>query len=242
MGGKLVTPDAAIADLAAAQHGVVALRQLRALGMSDRAVHGRAARGLLHRVHQGVYAVGHTVLSVHGGWMAAVLAAGEGAVLSHRAAAALWSLYGAPASSVDVIVTGRARSRPGLRVHRHALREDEVTERDSIPVTTVAPTLLDLAGVVTPRGVERAIDHDGGMATADFLWRHERLVVETDGAATHRTHGAFEWDRHRDVQLTLAGYEVVRFTWRQITESPQRTADAVAELLRRRRAGDPGRP
>ena len=84
--------DREIAWIAARQHGVAARVQLTELGLGDGAVDHRVARGLLHPVHRGVYAVGHPVLSRHGAWLAAVLAVGEGAVLSHRSAAALWGI------------------------------------------------------------------------------------------------------------------------------------------------------
>src|SRR5918996_4736448 len=82
--------DAAVAQLAARQHGCVALAQVRELGLSSTGVRSRVAAGKLHRLHRGVYAVGHPALPPRGLWMAAVLACGPGAVLSHRSAAALW--------------------------------------------------------------------------------------------------------------------------------------------------------
>src|SRR3954471_20896603 len=82
--------DAAIAALADRQHGVVERTQLTSLGLRRGAIEWRVQRERLHPVHRGVYAVGHHVLSVRGRWMAAVLAAGPHAVLSHRSAAALW--------------------------------------------------------------------------------------------------------------------------------------------------------
>jgi predicted transcriptional regulator of viral defense system len=74
---------------------------------------------------------------------------------------------------------------------------------------------------------------DGIAYQADFLWRRERLIVETDGRAVHTTAKAFEHDRLRDQRLTLAGFTVVRFTWRQITREPRRVADALTSLLAR---------
>ncbi len=72
---------------------------------------------------------------------------------------------------------------------------------------------------------------DGGGAEADFLWREPNLIVEVDGRATHTTHHAFEHDRYRDQQLTLLGWRVVRFTWRQVEEAPAAVAATVAALL-----------
>jgi predicted transcriptional regulator of viral defense system len=122
--------DQDIARLAARQHGVVAIRQLAALGLGQRAVSHRASTGRLHRVHRGVYAVGYPRLTLHGHWMAAVLTAGRGAALSYASAAALWDIRATAATRIDVSVptaAGRAK-RPRLRVHRASgLRSEEVT-------------------------------------------------------------------------------------------------------------------
>jgi hypothetical protein len=85
---------------------VVDRSELRELGVSDRGVAHRVAAGRLHRIHTGVYAVGHTVLSARGRWMAAVLACGPNAVLSHAAAGALWDLRRSETGIVDVTVPG----------------------------------------------------------------------------------------------------------------------------------------
>ena len=101
--------------------------------------------------HRGVYAVGHARLSQHGRWMAAVLAAGKGAVLSHRAAAKLWEVWRrrVPAG-IDVTAPANRRDRPGLRIHRtRNLDPRDVTDHDGIPVTTIARMLVDLSSVQT---------------------------------------------------------------------------------------------
>jgi very-short-patch-repair endonuclease/predicted transcriptional regulator of viral defense system len=158
---RLEIVDQRVAALAERQHGVVSTRQLAALGLSQRGVSHRAATGRLHRVHRGVYAVGHPVLTVNGRRMAAVLAAGPGAVLSHTSAAALWEIRPSAAARIDVSVRtpgGRAKRR-GLRIHRAMeLRDDEITEHDGIPVTTPSRTLLDLAATLPHRALERALD------------------------------------------------------------------------------------
>jgi very-short-patch-repair endonuclease len=163
--------DAEIAALAVRQHGVVTTRQLAALGLPQRAVAHRAAAGRLHRVHRGVYAVGHPILTANGRRMAAVLACGPGAALSHASAAALWEIRPTSATRIDVTVrsaAGRAK-RPGLRVHRtSALREDEVTEHQAIRVTTPARTLLDLASSLPRRALERALDQAALMELFDL--------------------------------------------------------------------------
>jgi very-short-patch-repair endonuclease/predicted transcriptional regulator of viral defense system len=153
--------DAELARLASRQHGVVATRQLSALGLARGGAAARARAGRLHRVHRGVYAVGHTVLTVNGRRMAAVLAAGPGAVLSHASAAALWKIRRTSATRIDVSVRtpGGRRKRPGLRIHRATtLRDAEITEHQGIRVTTPARTLLDLASSLPRRALERALD------------------------------------------------------------------------------------
>jgi hypothetical protein len=145
--------DRAIATIAAGQHGVVARRQLLAIGATSHEVQERLDAGRLHRLHRGVYAVGHTVVSQRGRWMAAVLAAGPSAVLSHRTAAALWDLRqwtGVP----HVTVAGARPQRRRLRLHFAALADDEVDTCDRIPVTSVARTILDLATTLPFKSVE----------------------------------------------------------------------------------------
>jgi predicted transcriptional regulator of viral defense system len=155
------TWDKVVARLAERQHGVVAARQLAAIGLSRNAVSARAQAGRLHRVHRGVYAVGHPIFTVNGRRMAAILAAGPGAVLSHASAAALWEIRPTSATRIDVSVrsaAGRGK-RPGLRIHRTpTLQADEITKHQGLRVTTPARTLLDLAAILTPRALERALD------------------------------------------------------------------------------------
>src|SRR4051794_12018953 len=95
-------PAWVIAGLATAQHGVVAHWQLVGLGLTRRQIHHRLANGQLRQVYLGVYAVGHEKLASHGRWMAAVLACGPGALLSHRDAAALWDLRKSSRRTIDV--------------------------------------------------------------------------------------------------------------------------------------------
>jgi very-short-patch-repair endonuclease len=153
-----------VAQLAERQHGVVAVRQLYSLGLSDRQLRHRVAGGWLHRIHRGVYAVGHRDLIGEGWWMAAVLACGEGALLSHQAAAELWKLRQrrrSGPSQIDVTVprvAGRRR-RDGIVVHRvTGLRAEEATIHHRIPVTSPARTILDLSSAIPRRQLERAID------------------------------------------------------------------------------------
>ena len=160
--GQVVAPlDRAVAALAAGQYGVVARAQLRALGLSDSGIDRRAAAGRLHRLHRGVYAVGHPVLGAHGRWIAAVLAAGPGAALSHASAAALWELRATAQTRIDVSVPtpgGRAR-RPGARIHRaRTLQLADVTTHRGVPTTTPTRTIRDLAPSLTSRARERLLD------------------------------------------------------------------------------------
>src|SRR5262249_8997542 len=139
---NVVHPDQRLAALAEKQHGVVARRQLIAIGIRDKMLLDRVRRGRLVRLSRGVYAVGHRHLRREGQWRAAVLAAGRGAVLSHRDAAALHGLL-APGSHrrVEVTTTGRAASTDRLRVYRAvALAVDDIATLGGIPVTSVART------------------------------------------------------------------------------------------------------
>jgi very-short-patch-repair endonuclease len=149
--------DREIAALARRQYGVVAGHQLAAIGLPQRAVSHRVAAGRLHRVHQGVFSVGHTVLGRSGRWMAAVLACGPDAALSHASAAALWGLQRGEPNIVDVTARRTGRKRPGIRIHRPR-RPAETTTHDRIPVTTPARTILDLAAVLTASRLEHLLD------------------------------------------------------------------------------------
>jgi very-short-patch-repair endonuclease len=156
---KGAPPDARVAAIAARQHGVVSIRQLREVGLSDDAVSGRVRAGRLHRVHRGVYAVGHPRLTFHGRGMAAVLAVGEG-YLSHRSAAALWRLLPPQPGPMDVSLPTRngRRGRRGIRLHRPVSSPPgEVTRRDGIPVSTPARTLADLRAALEPSTWRRAL-------------------------------------------------------------------------------------
>jgi very-short-patch-repair endonuclease len=117
-------------------------------------------------------------------WMAAVLSAGSGSVLSHRSAAALWALLAPARIDPEVTVAGRAGSRPGIRIHRSALMEDEVAVVDDIPVTSLSRTLVDLASVVDRQRVEQAFNE------AEVRGLTDRLSVPELLARRPRRHGA----------------------------------------------------
>jgi len=244
------------------------------------------ARGRLHRIHRAVYAVGRSKLTGRGHWMAAVLACGLNAALSHRSGAGLCGLRADNRRTIDISVrSASARSKPGIEVHRSVtLTAEDITRVDGIPCTTVARTLVDLGDVVSRRAVEKAVEQaeilqlfdlnaveqaieragprrgtgillsvleelsgptvtasnleeaflaicretalpapevnawmtlpNGSAIKVDFLWRKQRLAVETDGHPFHRTRQSRERDTKRDQLLRLAGF--VRFTGRQV--------------------------
>ncbi len=210
---RLEIVDQRLAALAERQHGVVSARQLAALGLPQRAVSHRAAAGRLHRIHRGVYAVGHRVLTVNGRRMAAVLAAGPGAALSHASAAALWEIRPTSATRIDVTVptTGGRAKRPGLRIHRTpTLADDEVTERQRIRVTTPARTLLDLASSLPRRALERALDE----AESRDLYDRRALEAVTNVHKGERGAAALKQALDTDAEpaLTKSELEELMFT------------------------------
>jgi very-short-patch-repair endonuclease len=152
-------PDARVAWRAARQHGAISLDQLAAAGITRWGVQRRVAAGWLHREHIGVFAVGHPGLTPRGRWMAATLAGGDEAVLSHRSAAALWGI-GRDGDTPSITVPGtKRRGTDRLEVHAGRLRGDETVILDDIPVTSVGRTLLDLAEIVTVSELVRVIDN-----------------------------------------------------------------------------------
>lgn len=161
-------PDLAIARLAELQHGVVSRRQLGALGLTPAMVRSRLARQQLAQLHRGVYAVGHRRLTRRGFWLAAVLAGGEGAVLSHRDAAVLHDLLSSERERVEVTTPDRMASTPGIDAYdRRALPREERTVVAGIPVTTVERTLVDLADAVPPHRLRKALAEADRLRVAD---------------------------------------------------------------------------
>jgi very-short-patch-repair endonuclease len=249
-------------------------------------------------VHRGVYLIGHDVMLPRAPYMAAVLAIGEGAVLSHRAAATQLGLRPAPSGPIDVTVRrGGGRRHKGIAVHvTRSLPDSEITKMENIACTTWARTLVDLAGVLNQRQLGYALERtlelrifDGdtmdaaletskgrrgtgslrhlladlgdetpptrrelerrflklvkaarlphpivngyvGELEVDFHWPDHRVVVETDGRETHAHEIAFHRDRDRDLTLALSDWHVIRLTWRQVVNQPER----VVAVLRRR--------
>jgi predicted transcriptional regulator of viral defense system len=155
--------------LAAGQHGVVSRRQLLAIGMTPSMLNRALQASRLVPLHRGVYAVGHRRLRAEGHWLAAVLAIGPGAALSHRDAAALHGLRPSNRPRVDVATTRRARAdHAGIEIHHTAVLEaHHVTTVDGIPVTTVARTLVDLAQVVPRDHLAKALREAEHLRIAD---------------------------------------------------------------------------
>lgn len=159
--------------LAENQHGIVTRRQLLALGFTTDAIAHRIAKGRLHPIWRGVYAVGWPQMTPERRWMAAVLACGEGAVLSHRSATALWEIGKERHGRVDVSIRRRCEiKRPGLRARsRPSLQKGDLTLHRGIPVTTPARTLVDVATELGPGALERSVNEADkrGLITADAL-------------------------------------------------------------------------
>jgi hypothetical protein len=146
----------------------------------------RVGAGRLHLLHRRVYGVvGFPLLRAEGHWLAAVLAVGDGAALSHRSAASLWDLLPGGAGDPEVAVARRLKRRPGIRLHcLRSLPKGHVTTRNAIPCTTVSRTLVDLAAVLPPRRLERALGQ------AEVLRLYNRNEIEVILAANPRRPGS----------------------------------------------------
>ncbi|MBS1678224.1 MAG: DUF559 domain-containing protein [Actinobacteria bacterium] len=135
----------------------MATRQLLALGLTKDSIAGWKVRGALHPLYRGVYAVGHTAITRQGWWMAAVLVSGDGAVLSHRSAAALWGIWGSGTGEAHVTTPRKSRSQRSIRRHFSVLAGDEREVVDGIPVTSAARAVLDLAAEKGAAAAEAAL-------------------------------------------------------------------------------------
>jgi very-short-patch-repair endonuclease len=281
--------------------------------MTDAVIANRTARGQLHPIFRGVFALGHAYVEGHARLFAALLVCGEGAIISHATAAALHGLRGTQPVLIDVIAPGQVgRKIDGIRSHHvPSPRGEEIVPVNRIPVTSPSRTVVDLAGSLGRRSLRAMVEQaavlglldlpaidaastpgrrgnsalqeilrawrsdpaqpadamqpdpgqadelrstleakvlaliraheiptplcnqalavDGTTYTVDLLWRKQRLVVEADG---HRFHGnrlAFERDRRRDRDLAMAGYRVLRVTWKQV----ETEAEAIMATIRR---------
>ncbi len=187
IGGK-VDPRR-LGDLAGRQHGVISRVQLRRIAFTAGRIDLLIDQGALRPLYRGVYAVGHTALTRRGHWMAAVLACGPSALLSHRSAAALWGIAPYAGKYIDVTTTrgGRTR-RPPIAIHRsRCLLPEHRARRDSIPVTSLPRTLVDLADMVDESRLRNALEE---------AIRIRNLDVQTLREAINRTKG-----RHHNPRL-----------------------------------------
>lgn len=157
-----------LAYLAERQHGVVSIRQLEALGYSRNAVTRASACGRLHRLHRGVYAVGHTSLTGHSRCLAAVLACAPNALASHLSAAWLWGLVLNRAGTIDVTAPTRRHAKPDMRLHYAPLAREDRAVCEGIPVTAVPRTLLDLAVILPAGRLDRAIERSEELRLFDL--------------------------------------------------------------------------
>jgi very-short-patch-repair endonuclease len=225
------TREGAITAIAACQHGVITRVQLLGAGVSTGMIARRLEAGQLRALHRGVYVMG-PLTPPPAALMAAVLACGDAAMVSHYSAGRLWELLAAryAGNAVHVTVAGADHRRPGIRVHRvAAIAADEVTRRDGIPVTTPARTLIDLARMPW-RDLERALAEALAkrLTTRDemltLLKRHERrqgasrlrallespYLAHTKSEAEERFVRLLEKGRlpAPEVNVRVAGYEV----------------------------------
>jgi very-short-patch-repair endonuclease len=158
--------------LAKAQHWAIARVQLLELGFTVADIRHRIARGRLHRVWPGVYAVDRPDLTQEGLFMAAVLACGDGAVLSHLSAAVLWGLIRWRPRMIEISVPlARNPRRRGIKIHRR--KTIDATRHHGIPVTSPIQTLLDIASELTEEQYERAVNEAANRDLIDpeELWK-----------------------------------------------------------------------
>jgi hypothetical protein len=196
-----------LADLAKRQHGVVSIRQLMGpLGYSQSAVKRGADAGRLHRIHRGVYAVGHTHLTQQGRCLAAVLACGPRALLSHHSAAWLWGISSTSPAPFEVTAPAPRKARPPIVLHyaRELAPEDRVL-REGIPATSLARTLLDIAAATRFERLRRMIERSEELRLFD-LAAAESVLARNAGH-----HGAGPLRRvlavYRPAPFTRSGLE-----------------------------------
>ncbi len=182
---SVVDRELALADLVAAQRGVVSRAQMSRLGFGPDVIDRRLRQRRLHRIHRGVYAIGHVHLAPLADLEAALLACGPTALLSHRTAAWLWGFM-ARSGVIDVTVVGaRLTQRPGIRAHEtRVLPAADRSRRQGLPVTAPQRTLLDLAEVAGPDELAEAL----GQARV-ARWVTPASLLDYARAATGR-HGA----------------------------------------------------
>ena len=193
-----------MSELAERQWGVVARRQLAALGVSRHTADHWLRAGRLHRVHHGVYALGHTALRAEGRRLAAVLACGPGAVLSHRSAAAHWGLLRTDQTRIDVTAPRGRHGAPGIRLHRtRSLDAEDIAHHEGIPITTVHRTLLDVAAMARGGELERAV----AQAERLRLYDHREIQAVLERANGHGGVGVLRHATSREPKWTRNEWE-----------------------------------
>jgi len=300
--------DRRLASIAAGQRGLLTYGQALGAGLSAEAVKRRLRRGRWESCHEQVYRIAGSPRAWEQEVLAACLAAGPDAVVSHRSAARLWGLDGFGKHEVEITVARPLCHRlRGVVVHRSTdLDRSMPTTRDGLVVTNPMRTLIDVGAVVRPRLVERALDHalgrrlvtlaglrseleavarrgrrgagvmralleercgDAGvpdsvlegrmlricrdhalpipvcqfevrlgqrlLGRVDFAYPERRLAIEVDGYERHASLEAFQHDRARQNDLVAAGWTVLRFTWEDVLQRPERVAAAILGFLAR---------
>jgi very-short-patch-repair endonuclease len=176
--------DLIVGLLADRQHGVVSRAQLLDEGLSARAIARMVESGRLRIIFRGVYAVGHTRLRREGYWMAALLAAGDDAVLSHFTAAALWRLCNVAMFPIHVTTSGDGgRKQRDLVVHRQQLPPDSTIKIDGLRTTTPACTIALLAGSLSARELRKTVEkaQDVNRFRPDEIERHLTRMPKARG-------------------------------------------------------------
>ncbi len=287
--------------LAASQHALFTRAQALAAGLTPRTIGGGLTRGRWLTVFRGVYRMAGAPVTPDQRLLAAVLAAGAGAVASHRSAAWLWGL--SDELSLDVSVPkNRSPRLAGVVVHRQHMPSCSTSRRRGVPVTNPLRTMLDVAALPDPELVDQALDRGiaarlftpaaveaelgrqsrsgrrgtaslrerlehrdtsssrppsvlesrlvrllrtarlpmphreypvmGGAYRLDFAWPEVKLAVELDGYAAHASLMAFRDDRSRQNDLVLAGWTVLRFTWKDVRDRPADVTRLIRAVMR----------
>lgn len=287
---------------ASQQHRLITAKQLGSLGFSDGGIYRRVQNGRLFRLHRGVFALHPPPYDRRQQWLAAVLACGEGALLSDLTNASLWGASRLAPRRPQVTVRGSAH-RAGIEIHRRVVVPADRTKRDSIPCVSMTRTLVDLAPVLSDDRLEtiliateslrllnrvrlgellservgrpgmkrlaalaelkpalvrsdlepvllsicrewgirrpevnEPVEVDGGWIEVDFSWPDLMLAVETDGRRYHGGWKNAETDTSRDQLLSIAGWQVIRFTWEQLHRERARSGHRLKRLFDARAA------
>jgi hypothetical protein len=306
--------EKAVLALARRQFGVVSAEQCVAKGFSRNSIQNRLDRGLWLRLGWGVYAPGAAQATADQRAMAALLAAGDDACLSHHSAAQREGISVPRVSRLHVRVPWAQKRRAPVGVvywRSRSLDPGDVMHRQALRLTRVGRTMLDLSTVLTRVELRVALDSalrarrknlhwirllleregngrsgakmlrellheyssDGevsdsdlesfamelGLATArkpslhyevfqgtelvaevDLAWPRVRMVVELDGWLIHGSKEAFQTDRTRDRRLALLGWQVLRYTWRDVQDTPDRFIREISTLYELRLSSVPG--